>query len=140
MLAQQHRMRTKVQFAETTRSGVRSGRRNLVLYATSHGESPTIIGFIVSKTVGNAVTRNLVKRRLRALSALTLKKNPQGHQIVIRALPASSHATWEELSQDYENALTSTLAKMASQQNLQAVAQSPETAPLSCERNAENPS
>ncbi|MFW0184388.1 ribonuclease P protein component [Rothia sp. CCM 9418] len=131
MLAQQHRMRTKVQFTETTRSGVRSGRRNLVLYATSYGQSPTIIGFIVSKTVGNAVTRNLVKRRLRALTAPTLKELPQGYQLVIRALPASSHATWEQLAQDYESALTSILAKIASQQCLQAVAQSPETASLS---------
>lgn len=129
MLAQQHRMRTKVQFSETTRSGVRTGRRNLVLYTVEKNSEPTTVGFIVSKAVGNAVVRNKTKRRLRELAATTVAENPHGLYIVVRALPASAHATWSELSADYTEALTSVLAKLAKQsQNTLAVAESPDTA------------
>ena len=55
MLAQQHRMRASAQFSATTRSGARSGRRNLVLYTHKNAQEPTIVGFIVSKALGNAV-------------------------------------------------------------------------------------
>lgn len=123
MLAQQHRMRTKVQFSETTRSGVRSGRRNLVLYAVKKHDEPTLVGFIVSKAVGKAVTRNKTKRRLRALAAETVTQHPAGYYIAVRALPASANASWEQLAKDYNSALSAVLAKMDT-----AVAPSPDTA------------
>ena len=123
MLAQQHRMRTKVQFSETTRSGVRTGRRNLVLYAVKKHDEPTLAGFIVSKAVGNAVTRNKTKRRLRGLAAETITQHPTGYWIAIRALPASASASWDELKNDYDSAMVAVLAKINS-----AVAISPDTA------------
>ena len=54
----------------------------------------------MSKAVGNAVTRNRVKRRLRELAAATVSAYPQGLYIAVRALPASAGANWEELRAD----------------------------------------
>ena len=48
------------------------------------------IGFIVSAAVGNAVTRNRVKRRLRHLAAAHVPDTPVGMDIVVRALPRSA--------------------------------------------------
>lgn len=125
MLPQQHRMRTKVQFSETTRSGVRSGRRNLVLYALKNSQEPTLAGFIVSKAVGNAVVRNKTKRRLRELVAHSIQENPTGYSLVVRALPAAAQATWSELSADYAAAYEAILAKLAKQSHTKmAVAES----------------
>lgn len=125
MLPQQHRMRTKVQFSETTRSGVRSGRRNLVLYAVKNSQEPTLAGFIVSKAVGNAVVRNKTKRRLRELVAHSIQENPTGYSLVVRALPAAAQATWNELSADYAAAYEAILAKLATQSHTKmAVAES----------------
>ncbi|MDO4253049.1 MAG: ribonuclease P protein component [Rothia sp. (in: high G+C Gram-positive bacteria)] len=128
MLAQQHRMRTKVQFISTTRSGARSGRRNLVLYADKSGSKPSQVGFIVSKAVGKAVVRNKVKRRLRELAAQVIGQHPHGLYLVIRALPASAEASWQELSTDFNAAYVVVLAKISKQDPNIAVAQSPETA------------
>lgn len=104
MLPKKHRLRSAAGFSATVRSGARSGRRNVVLYAVVHpGQSSTgnsRYGFIVSKAVGNAVVRNLVKRRLRAIAAEHLANMDTGYDIVLRALPASAHASWSELSAD----------------------------------------
>lgn len=114
MLAQQHRMRTSRQFSATTRSGVRSGRRNLVLYARllPDESSPSVCGFVVSKAVGNAVTRNLVKRRLRELVAPVIAARPRGVSIVVRALPPAAQASWSVLSRDYDAAWESVARKL----------------------------
>ncbi|RAN71403.1 ribonuclease P protein component [Bacillus sp. SRB_336] len=107
MLATRNRMRTSAAFSHTVRSGVRNGRRNVVLYVVSTlSEEPSQIGFIVSKAIGNAVTRNLVKRRLREIAADTVRRHPCGVNVVVRALPASAAASWGELVNDYQRAFS----------------------------------
>jgi len=60
--------------------------------------TPSRFGFIVSKGVGGAVVRNLVKRRLRALAAEALLDHPQGFDLVVRAQAPSAQASYEQLS------------------------------------------
>ena len=115
MLATRNRLRTSTDFSTTVRSGVRNGRRNVVLYAAAlAADEPSRIGFIVSKGVGNAVVRNLVKRRLREAGAASLGLHSHGLAIVVRALPASATASWDQLLSDYNAALESTVHRLAS--------------------------
>ncbi|RKO22564.1 ribonuclease P protein component [Pseudarthrobacter phenanthrenivorans] len=114
MLATRNRLRTATDFSTTVRSGVRNGRRNVVLYtAAIAADEPSRIGFIVSKSVGNAVVRNLVKRRLREAGAASLREHGTGFAIVVRALPASATASWDQLLSDYNAALESTMVRLA---------------------------
>ncbi len=62
-------------------------------------------GFVVSKAVGNAVTRNLVKRRLRHLVRDRLDRFPTGSLVVVRALPGAGEAGHEQLARDLDTAL-----------------------------------
>ena len=113
MLATRNRLRTSTDFSTTVRSGVRNGRRNVVLYtAALAADEPSRIGFIVSKSVGNAVVRNLVKRRLREVGALSLQKYGSGFAIVVRALPASAGASFDHLRSDYDAALESNMKRL----------------------------
>ncbi|MBO1267956.1 ribonuclease P protein component [Arthrobacter cavernae] len=113
MLATSNRLRTSTDFSTTVRSGVRNGRRNLVLYTAPIGAAePSRIGFIVSKAVGNAVTRNLVKRRLREAGAMSLHEHGTGLAVVVRALPAAATASWEQLLSDYNAALAVTTKRL----------------------------
>jgi ribonuclease P protein component len=85
-----------------------------VLYAVGTGPAaPTKVGFIVAKTVGNAVARNLVKRRLREAAAMTVRTHPTGLDIVVRALPASAGSSWDGLRDDYLSALRKALPRLA---------------------------
>jgi ribonuclease P protein component len=63
-------------------------------------------GFVVSKAVGNAVTRNKVRRRLRHLVRPRLADLPDGTLLVVRALPPSAAASFETLGVDLDAALT----------------------------------
>jgi ribonuclease P protein component len=113
VLATKNRLRTSTDFSTTVRSGVRNGRRNVVLYtAAIAADEPSRIGFIVSKSVGNAVVRNLVKRRLREAGALSLQKYGSGFAIVVRALPAAAAASWDQLLADYDAALETTMNRL----------------------------
>jgi ribonuclease P protein component len=64
------------------------------------GDEPPQVGFVVSKAVGNAVHRNLVKRRLRAASANHLDALPARSRVVVRALPAAVDRDFAQLDDD----------------------------------------
>lgn len=66
----------------------------------------TRAGFVVSKAVGNAVVRNRVRRRLRALTRERLAALPAGSTLVVRALPAAAEASYPRLAADLDAALT----------------------------------
>ncbi|MPY10622.1 ribonuclease P protein component [Arthrobacter bussei] len=113
MLPVIHRVRAAADFARTVRSGVRSGRRNVVLYGCrTPADAPSRVGFIVGKNVGNAVARNLVKRRLRHVMAEWIRTHPQGFDVVVRALPASAGAEWAEVRRDVTGGLAAVARKL----------------------------
>lgn len=64
-----------------------------------------MVGFVVSRAVGGAVRRNLVERRLRAILSSQLDGLPAGSLTVVRALPASASATYDELAADVTDGL-----------------------------------
>ena len=76
----------------------------------SPAESPSAkVGFVVSRSVGNAVTRNVVRRRLRHLMAARLGALPADARIVVRATPAAADRSYAELA----NTLDDLLARAA---------------------------
>ncbi|MFD6814344.1 ribonuclease P protein component [Enteractinococcus coprophilus] len=119
MLPKHQRIRTAAQFFETQRSGSRFGNRNVVVSANirfSADDAPRA-GFIVSKAVGNAVTRNSVKRRLRAIVTELFNRDlgvdlPGGSvDLVVRALPASAQLDFDELQESTTHAVHGALRK-----------------------------
>jgi len=112
VLASVNRLRSGPQFAETIRRGHRAGTSTVVLHLTvGTGAEQALIGFVVSKQVGNAVTRNAVKRRLRHLARERLSSLPGSAVLVVRALPASATASYDELGADLDRALSRVLAR-----------------------------
>ena len=113
MLAGAHRLRSSVGFTRAVRRGVKRARPAVVVHAYDTARpTPTQVGFIVAKPVGNAVVRNRVKRRLRHLVAAYLATTPDGLEIVVRANTAAVTRP-DRLSGDLQAAWTQALAAVA---------------------------
>ncbi len=111
-------MRRAADFEQAVRRGARGGRETLVVHLstrTDPGLHSPVVGFVVSKAVGNAVVRNRVKRRLRALVAPHIDTLPAGGALVVRALPPSGSATSAVLQRDLDGALRTAQTRAAGQ-------------------------
>ncbi|MHC9292479.1 ribonuclease P protein component [Mycobacterium sp. LTG2003] len=91
MLPARHRMRRSAEFSATVSRGVRAVQPDVVVHALRNDmdESGPRIGLIVSKSVGNAVERHRVSRRLRHAALTVLSDLHPGDLMVIRARPGS---------------------------------------------------
>jgi len=103
------RLTTRPQFL-FARNGQSQRRRSLVVQARRRAESGAHIGegFTATKKVGNAVTRNRAKRRLRAASQSLLPRlGLPNHDYVFIARMDTATIGWQRLLDDMESALIS---------------------------------
>ena len=77
----------------------------LVLYARPNGLDQTRVGFAVSKRIGNAVTRNRVRRRLREALRLRLPAVQPGWDLLFIARSPLATADFAQLSAVVEQVL-----------------------------------
>ena len=84
-------MTRSADFAHTVKHGVRAPQPDLVVHGvrlTDPG-TPARVGFIVAKSVGGAVDRHRVARKLRHAAHSVVDDLTPGDQLVVRALPGS---------------------------------------------------
>ncbi|WP_141916513.1 ribonuclease P protein component [Klugiella xanthotipulae] len=106
MLSQEHRIRTAADYRRVVRSGERLRGRFCVGYLVSaEGDAPARFGFIVSRAVGMAHTRNLVRRRLKAITAEFVAEGLSGVDVVYRAYPQAASASFDQLHEDLRRSL-----------------------------------
>ncbi|GAB3133696.1 ribonuclease P protein component [Tsukamurella serpentis] len=129
MLPARHRMSSSRDFAAAVKGGRRIGRRSIVVHVAnargatspvpSRGGEPGIVvsgeelltapprvGLVVSKAVGNAVTRHAVARRLRAAAGTVVDGLDDGSLVVIRALRPAADDDAAELAGQLRKGLT----------------------------------
>jgi ribonuclease P protein component len=118
-LATAQRLRRRGEFAAAIRAGHRAARGVLVVHLmlperplpepvnlAEPARTQVRAGFVVPKSVGGAVERNRVKRRLRHLVRERLAQFPAGTDVVVRALPGAADRGYPGLSSDLDAALT----------------------------------
>ena len=104
VLARESRIRSGADYRQAMKTGIKISGTATVLYLQRDESLPRArCGFIVSKAVGGAVKRNLIKRRLRAVARQLISSEPFGYNLVIRALPEAGSANWNRLQQEVLN-------------------------------------
>jgi ribonuclease P protein component len=108
-----NRLRSSVDFATVTRSGLRVRSGDLMVYLTNatgltsclpSDQTPVRAGLIVSRKVGGSVIRHQVSRRLRAQLATRIGALPAGSKLVVRALPSAAGASSRALGDQLDRA------------------------------------
>ena len=112
MLPARYRMTRSTEFGATVRHGVRAVQPDVVVHALrsaehTSGDGPRI-GLVVSKSVGSAVQRHRVARRLRHVARTLIDELDPADRVVVRALPSSRHTISARLEQELRTALRRT--------------------------------
>ena len=101
MLARANRVVLPADFRAAVRRGRRATTPSAVYYRlATDPAAPARFGVVVSKAVGNAVVRNTVRRRLKALGRTLVDAGHAGEDVVIRVIPGAASASWDSLSAD----------------------------------------
>lgn len=92
MLAKANRIVAATDYRRLVRSGRKArGALTLAYGRRSDPDSPMRMGVIVARNVGNAVVRNRVRRRIKAVG-WSLAQDVRGVDVVLRALPSAASA------------------------------------------------
>ena len=118
------RLRKRREFEECYATGVRVSGRHIQVFLLDDprgqptGDRPTgapsrpRLGISVSRRVGNAVTRNRVRRRLREIFRRTRPQLSIGAaRLVINARPSCAAAAFSELLEDYRSAVSRAISR-----------------------------
>ena len=92
MLAKANRIVAATDYRRLVRSGRKArGALALAYGSRSQPDAPMRMGVIVARNVGNAVVRNRVRRRMKAVG-WSLAQDVHGLDVVLRALPPAAGA------------------------------------------------
>jgi ribonuclease P protein component len=109
VLPARNRMRRSTDFDATVKRGVRAAQPDVVVHLRrcADGDAATAphVGLIVGKSVGSAVDRHRVSRRLRHVARSVLGELKESDQMVIRALPGSRTASSARLAEELRRGL-----------------------------------
>lgn len=112
MLSARNRMRRSEDFTDALRKGTRAATPTVVVHLDARPrEGEPLVGFVVSKAVGNSVIRHRVQRQLRHLMRDKVTSLPGGSRVVVRALPPAAEAGSAVLRTDIDGALVRAAAK-----------------------------
>jgi len=109
VLPARNRMTRSIDFDATVKHGIRAAQPDVVVHlrrTMDHADARAPrVGLVVGKSVGSAVDRHRVARRLRHVARTLLGELEHSDQLVIRALPTSRTASSAQLEQELRRCL-----------------------------------
>lgn len=91
------RLRKRAEFLETQRKGKRVAGAHFIVYARANAHAWSRLGITASRKVGDAVTRNWWKRRVREIFRRHKAQIPQGMDFVVIVKVVSARPDFERM-------------------------------------------
>ena len=85
------------------RSGAKTTTPHLVVYRSPLGGSAPQVGIVVSGKYGNAVKRNRVRRRIRAIMYSKIQSGDVLVDVVFRLRSDAGEASWHDVKSEIES-------------------------------------
>ena len=95
------RLTDSPEFERVYRQGTAYRGKLFSVHAFPNERGTPRLGLSVSRKVGNAVTRNVVRRRLREVFQSCVSGLSENLDLVVSARPAAAEATFEELQEEF---------------------------------------
>jgi ribonuclease P protein component len=99
------RLTDSPEFERVYRQGTAYRGRLFSVHAFPNEHGAPRLGLSVSRRVGNAVTRNAVRRKLREVFHSCISEVSENLDLVVSARPAAAEATFEELREEFGKSL-----------------------------------
>jgi ribonuclease P protein component len=99
------RLTDSPEFERVYRQGAAYRGRLFSVHAFPNEFGTPRLGLSVSRRVGNAVTRNTVRRRLREVFYSSLSEIPGSWDLVVSARPPAAEASLQELNEEFASSL-----------------------------------
>src|SRR5918911_4294097 len=99
------RLTDSPEFERVYRQGTAYRGKLISVHAFPNGLGTPRLGLSVSRKVGNAVTRNAVRRRLKEVFYSALPEIPADLDLVVAARPGAAEAGFRELNEEFPPAL-----------------------------------
>ena len=99
------RLTDSPEFERVYRQGTAYRGKLFSVHAFPNQHGTPRLGLSVSRKVGNAVTRNTVRRRLREVFHSCISDMSRNLDLVVSARPPAAEATFEELREEFRKSL-----------------------------------
>ena len=110
MLPLINRITTSNEFQSVLNSGLKNYQKSLAVFIKPT-TTPSRLGLIVSRKVGNAVKRHLLTRRAREAFKKILLSHPNGFDIVVKFSTKFNNPSYQEIETELNQALKNLLAR-----------------------------
>lgn len=91
------RIRKNVEFKKVYKHGKNYWNRNLILYVKKNDKKVTRVGYTITKKIGNAVTRNRLRRMMKEVYRLNFHNIKEGYDLVFIAKKKLVGISYKEL-------------------------------------------
>ncbi len=100
MLKKENRLKKRYQYNYVYRAGAHFSGKFVTIYTASSKTKDIKVGFAVTKKIGKAHVRNLVRRRLREIVYTQIPQLKQNYNLIVVAKDGITAARFDDLSND----------------------------------------
>ena len=103
MLKKINRLKKRYQYNYVYKQGIKYYGKTIILYATPSKTKNIKVGFAITKKIGHAFKRNLIRRRLREIVYSEIVDLKQNYNIIVVAKDNIENYSFADIKSDFHN-------------------------------------